>query len=75
MTQLNIGNKGCENLESKQESLASHFQAVSLSSLALFAILSLSRRSYLIFLAAVSLETSFRLFGRTVQMWMMPSEQ
>lgn len=56
MTQLNIGNKGCKNLEGKQESLP-------VISFWLFLSLSLSLcYNNLIFLAAVSLETAVRVF-------------
>ena len=70
MTQLNIGNKGCKNLEGKEDSLP----VISpwLLSFALSLSLSLSLSLWynnLIFLALVSLETAVQLFGWTVRIW------
>lgn len=59
MTQLNFGNKGCENLESKQESLPVIFRLF-LSSFFRSLSLSLPCKNDLIFLAMVSLETCFQ---------------
>lgn len=73
MTQLNIGNKGCENLESKQESLPVIFRLF-LSSFFLSLSPSLVRMIWYFWLWFPWKHVS-GLFGWTVQMWMMPSQQ